>query len=283
MSAQRSRLSAIVAGASRHRRVALGGGLVVVFVLIALLAGVAAPYDPIKQDLSQTLKGPSLEHLLGTDELGRDMLTRIMYGARWSLIIGVSSVAIAAAGGIVLGLVSGSFGGTTDLITMRVLDVVMTFPSVLFALLLAALLGSGVGNLIISVGVLSIPSYARLVRSVVLSIRQIEFVEAARAVGCSSGRIILFHLFPNCLSPIIVHSTYLMAFAILLAASLSFLGVGVPAPTPEWGSMMATGRNYMNLAQQLILIPGSALMVLILAMNILGDGLRDLLDPRLRV
>lgn len=268
--------------ARRNRSVAIGGAAVAAFVLIAALADLATPYQPTASNLRQTLQGPSLEHPLGTDELGRDMLARIMHGARWSLLIGVSAVLIAATGGVPFGLVSGYFGGIVDQVIMRIIDIVMTFPAVLFALLMVALLGTGVPNLIIAIGVLSIPGYARLVRSTVLALKQLEYVEAARALGCTHQRIIVRHLLPNCGGPIIVFSTFLMAFAILLAASLSFLGVGVPPPTPEWGSMMATGRSYMNLAPQLIMIPGLALMGLVLALNILGDGLRDLLDPLLR-
>ncbi len=267
----------------RKHRVALAGGIfVALFILISLAAPIIVPYDPIETDFQNALEAPSLTHLFGTDHFGRDVLSRIIYGARTSLLIGVFSVFIAALGGVLLGLIGGYFGGWIDNLIMRVVDVMLTFPRILLSILLIAIIGTGMENIMLAVGVFAIPTYARLVRSSVLVLKETEYVEAALAVGSSSTRILFFHIFPGTVGPIIVQSTFLVATSIRVAAGLSFLGIGVPPPTPEWGAMLADARSYMALAPHLITIPGLALMAVVFSFNLLGDGLRDALDPKLR-
>lgn len=270
-------------GRLRRHHVALAGGFfVIVFVVVALSAPIIAPHDPIQTDLQLTLKTPSLTHLLGTDHFGRDVLSRIIYGARTSLLIGVFSVLIAAFGGILLGLLGGYFGGWTDNLIMRTVDIMLTFPRILLSILLIAIIGTGMENIMLAVGIFAIPTYARLVRSSVLVLKESEFVESARALGSSSYRVIFLHIFPGTLGPIVVQSTFLIATSIRVASGLSFLGIGVPPPTPEWGTMLADARSYMALAPHLLTIPGLALMGVVLSFNLLGDGLRDALDPKSR-
>ncbi len=266
----------------RHRVAVVGCVFVFIFVAVSLLAPVVAPYDPIKADFQAALKKPSLEHPFGTDHFGRDVLSRIIYGARTSLLIGVFSVLIAAFGGVLLGLVGGYMGGWLDNLIMRIVDVSLTFPRILLSILLIAIIGTGMENIMLAVGIFAIPTYARLVRSSVLVLKETEFVEAAQAMGGSSSRVLFLHIFPGTLGPVVVQSTFLIATSIRVAAGLSFLGIGVPPPTPEWGTMLADARSYMALAPHLLAIPGFALMAVVLSFNLLGDGLRDALDPKLR-
>ncbi len=265
-----------------HRVALVGGALIILFVLVAVGAPWIAPYDPTAVNFQNTLKTPSLAHLFGTDNFGRDVLSRVIFGARTSLLIGVFSVIIGAVGGVFFGLVGGYFGGRLDTVIMRVVDVMLTFPRILLAILLIAIIGAGMTNIMLAVGVFAMPTYARLVRSSVLVLKETEFVEAARAVGNSHWRIIFRHILPGTLGPIVVQSTFLIATSIRVASGLSFLGIGVPPPTPEWGAMLADARSYIGLAPYLIAIPGFSLMTVILAFNLLGDGLRDALDPRQR-
>ncbi|MFQ5896167.1 MAG: ABC transporter permease, partial [Nitrospinota bacterium] len=255
---------------------------IVFFVLTALSAPLISPYNPIEANFQRALAPPSLVHPFGTDHFGRDVLSRVISGARTSLLIGVFSVLIGAAGGILLGLVGGYFGGALDNLIMRVVDVLLTFPRILLAILLIAMVGAGMQNIMLAVGIFSIPIYARLVRSSVLGIKETEFVEAARAMGNGHRRILFRHIFPGTLGPLVVQSTFLMATSIRVASGLSFLGIGVSPPTPEWGAMLADARAYIALAPHLITIPGLALMAVVLSFNLLGDGLRDALDPRLK-
>ena len=265
----------------RQHRIAVAGSVfVLLFIVVSLTAPIIAPYDPTHTDLQQTLKAPSFSHPFGTDHFGRDVFSRIIYGARTSLLIGVFSVFIAAVGGILLGLVGGYFSGWIDNLIMRCVDVMLTFPRILLSILLIAIIGTGMENIMLAVGLFAIPTYARLVRSSVLVLKETEFVEAARAVGSSSRRVLFRHIFPGTLGPIVVQSTFLIATSIRVAAGLSFLGIGVPPPTPEWGSMLADARSYMALAPHLLTIPGLALMFVVLSFNLVGDGLRDALDPR---
>ncbi|MFP6869847.1 MAG: ABC transporter permease [Nitrospinota bacterium] len=267
----------------RKHKVALAGGLFVIFfILMSILAPFIAPYDPILADFQATLKPPSIAHPFGTDHFGRDVMSRIIFGARTSLLIGVFSVLIAAFGGILLGLLGGYFTGWTDVIIMRGMDVMLSFPRILLSILLIAIIGTGMGNIMLAVGLFAIPTYARLVRSMVLVLKETEFVESARAVGGTSRRVLFRHIFPGTLGPIVVQSTFLIATSIRVASGLSFLGIGVPPPTPEWGTMLADARSYMALAPHLITIPGLSLMAVVLSFNLLGDGLRDALDPRQR-
>ena len=266
----------------KHRVAVVGCVFVAIFVASSLLAPLIAPYDPVKADFQAALKNPSLVHPFGTDHFGRDVFSRIIYGARTSLLIGVFSVLIAAFGGVLLGLVGGYLGGWIDNLIMRVVDITLTFPRILLSILLIAIIGTGMENIMLAVGIFAIPTYARLVRSSVLVIKETEFVEAAQAMGGSSSRVLFLHIFPGTLGPIVVQSTFLIATSIRVAAGLSFLGIGVPPPTPEWGTMLADARSYMALAPHLLAIPGFALMGVVLSFNLLGDGLRDALDPKLR-
>ncbi|MBT3353047.1 MAG: ABC transporter permease [Nitrospinaceae bacterium] len=265
----------------RKHKVALAGGIfVLLFIVVSLSAPLIAPYNPILTDLDQALKAPSFSHPFGTDHFGRDVMSRIIYGARTSLLIGVFSVLIAAAGGILLGLLGGYFTGWTDTLIMRGMDIMLTFPRILLSILLIAIIGTGMTNIMLAVGLFAIPTYARLVRSMVLVLKETEFVESARAVGSTNQRVLFRHIFPGTLGPIVVQSTFLIATSIRVASGLSFLGIGVPPPTPEWGTMLADARSYMALAPHLITIPGLSLMAVVLSFNLLGDGLRDALDPR---
>lgn len=247
---------------------------------MAILAPWIATHDPIYQDFRRILEPPSREHWLGTDELGRDVFSRIVYGARISFTVGVAAVALGAAVGVAIGLFAGFYGGRFDSIAMRAIDVLLAFPGILLAILVAAVLGSGLLPVILAVAIYSVPTFARLTRGAALAVSQREYVEAARAAGARDPRILIRHVLANCFGPILVYATLLMGSAILTAASLSFLGVGVPPPTPEWGAMISTGRNYMRQAPHVVVAPGMAIFVTVLAFNVLGDALRDALDPR---
>lgn len=267
----------------RRHRAAMAG-----LLLLGLLLGLVgtAPlwqtHDPVKQQLSQVLRPASELHPLGTDHLGRDMLARLLYGGRLSLCIGLFAVAIGLGVGVPLGAVSGFQGGWVDLGIQRLADMLLSFPGFLLALSLASILGVGLHNVIISVGISAIPSFIRLVRGSVLSIREQVFVEAARALGQRSWVIILRHVLPNAVAPIIVQATLNLGSSILVAAGLGFLGLGVQPPTPEWGTMLGEGRQYIFRAPTLTLFPGCAIFLAVLGFNLLGDGLRDALDPRMK-
>jgi peptide/nickel transport system permease protein len=266
----------------RNRGAMVGLYCVVLMVAAAILANRLAPYDPIKMAPGFGLLAPSREHVLGTDLLGRDVLSRVIHGARISLRVGLVSVGIAAILGTTLGLLAGYFGRWADLLIMRFIDLLLAFPNVLLALAIIAILGPSIFNLMIAVGISATPGYARLVRGSVLTAKANTYVEAATAVGVPDGLIIWRHILPNVLAPVIVLSTLGMAGAILTGAALSFLGLGVQPPTAEWGVMLSDGRNYLRIAWWITTFPGMAIMVTVLAINMLGDGLRDVLDPRLR-
>lgn len=261
-------------------------GLVIVFILlvIAVFANQIADYNTvaIKQNVVNRLQGPSAEHWCGTDEFGRDIFARLIHGARISLLVGVVAVCIALITGGTLGAVAGYFGGVADNIIMRIMDIFLSIPILLLAIMIVAALGSSMMNLMIAIGLASMPTFARIVRASVLSVKDQEFVEAARAIGAKNHHIILRHIIPNCLSPIIVQATLRVATAILSTASLSFIGLGIQAPAPEWGAMLASGRAYIRDAPHIVVIPGLLIMITILALNLLGDGLRDALDPKLK-
>jgi peptide/nickel transport system permease protein len=266
----------------RNRTAIAGAGIVAAFVLLAVLAPVLVPYNPIQGDLKDRLQTPSTTHWLGTDELGRDLLSRILYGARVSLQIQIVSVVLALLVGVVLGSVGGYLGGYVDNVIMRAMDVLLAFPGIFLALGIIAALGPGLLNLMLAAGISSVPQFARIVRASVLSLKQREFVEAARALGGGSSRIMFRHLLPNCLAPIIVQSTLRMATVLLTASGLSFLGLGVQPPLPEWGAMLSNARSYLMVAPHVATIPGVAIMIVVVGFNLFGDGLRDTLDPRLR-
>lgn len=256
--------------------------VVVILVLCAIFAGKIAPYGYAKQNLMNAYEPPSAQHWFGTDEFGRDIFSRVVYGARISLFVGFIAVGIALFFGGTLGAVAGYYGGRLDNVIMRAMDVLLSIPSTVLAISIAAALGPGLFNLMIAVGISSTPAYARVMRGSVLSVRSQEFVEAARSVGSSDARIILQHIIPNCMAPVIVQSTLGVASAILSAAGLSFIGLGIQPPVPEWGAMLSGARGYIRDYPYMTLFPGLAIMVTIMALNFLGDGLRDALDPKLK-
>ncbi len=266
----------------RNRAAVVGAGIVLVFVLLAVLAPALVPFNPIQGNLNDRLQSPSATHWLGTDELGRDLLSRILYGARVSLQIQIVAVVLALIVGVLLGSLSGYLGGYVDGIIMRCMDILLAFPGIFLALGIIAALGPGLVNLMFAAGISSIPQFARIVRASILSLKEREFVEAALALGSGSNRIMFRHLLPNCLAPIIVQSTLRMATVLLTASGLSFLGLGVQPPTPEWGAMLSNARSYLIVAPHVATIPGLAIMVVVVGFNLFGDGLRDTLDPRLR-
>jgi ABC-type dipeptide/oligopeptide/nickel transport system permease subunit len=253
------------------------------FVFCALFAPWIAPYDPIAQDVTRRREPPSWEHPFGMDEVGRDLLSRVIYGARVSLYVGVASVSLAIIAGTLIGAVSGYAGGWIDNVVMRIMDIMLAFPSLLLAIAIVAILGPGLLNMLYAIAFVSIPAYARIVRASVLAAKEMDYTLAARAIGCSSSRILFRHIMPNCLTPIIVQGTLGIATAILDAAGLSFLGLGAQPPTPEWGAMLGQGRGSVFTAPHVVIFPGLAIMLSVLGFNLLGDGLRDALDPRLRM
>jgi len=259
-------------------------GLVIVagLVLAAVLAPVLAPHDPGLQDLAAKRTVPGTRFLLGADEFGRDILSRIIYGTRVALLVGTVSVGIALALGLLLGVISGYVGGFVDSLISRALEILLAFPYLLLAIAVVSALGPGVLNTTLAVGIWAMPAFTRIVRASVLSLREMDYIQAARAMGVPTRAILLRHLLPNFLPTLIVYSTLYMANAILVEAALSFLGLGVQPPTASWGLMVATGRDFLLLAPHITTIPGLAIMVAVLGFNLLGDGLRDALDPRLR-
>jgi len=266
----------------KNKVAVLGGLLVVVEIVVAILAPYLAPFDPLDQDLKSTLLPPLTEgHLMGTDDLGRDMLSRIIYGARISLLVGVAVVGIATVVGVPVGAAAGYSRKLDRWISMGV-DTLLAFPGILLALAIVAALGPGLINVMIAVGIYSMPMYIRVVRAQVLALKEREFTTAARAIGVRETGILFRHILPNCMGPVIVQATINVGTAILSAASLSFLGVGVQPPTPEWGAMLSKSRLYVVTAPHAVTFPGLAIMSVVLGFNLLGDGLRDALDPRFR-
>lgn len=266
----------------RHRLALAGGALFLALVLIAILAPAIAPYDPINGNWPDALKGPSLAHPFGSDELGRDILSRVIYGARLSLEVGIIAVGISLSAGLAVGALAGYYGGRFDDLVMRLMDIMLAFPAILLAIAIMAVLGTGLENAMIAIGIVGIPQYARIARGSVLAIKGNEYVEAARAMGCSTWEIIRRHVLPNILSPIIVRATLGTSEAILEAAALGFLGLGVEPPKPEWGAMLSRGRASFYNAPHIVFFPGMAITVTVLSLNLFGDGLRDALDPRLK-
>jgi peptide/nickel transport system permease protein len=251
-------------------------------VFMALFADVISPYDPLLQNYAHIMQGPSPSHWLGTDSFGRDMLSRIIHGARIALIVGILAVLLAMVVGVTLGLISGYYGGAIDTVIMRVMDGLFAFPILILAIALMAVMGFGVRNVIIAVAVVSIAPFARVTRGDVLAVREEPYIEAARLAGISNAAIIFRHVLPNVLAPIIVQGALRVSAAIITEAGLSFLGLGPQPPTPVWGSMIAEGRNFIILAPHISTFPGIALMLAVVGLNLFGDGLRDTLDPKLR-
>jgi peptide/nickel transport system permease protein len=255
----------------------------VVVALVSILAPVLAPRDPIETNLSQRLVPIGTPgYSLGADDLGRDILSRLIWGGRISLLVGFSAVMVAMTLGVIIGLLAGYFGRWVDSLVMRLIDILLAFPAILLAITIVASLGPGLRNAMLAVAIVGIPYYARIVRGNVLSLREQEFVQAARVIGAPHARIILRHILPNTLAPLIVAATLDVGWMIMAAAGLSFLGLGAQPPTAEWGVMLSTGRQFIRNAPHLSILPGSAIFLVVLALNFLGDGLRDALDPRLR-
>ena len=279
----RTRRWSLLRRALTSRGAPFGGAVLIVAVLAALFAPLLAPYDPLKQDLSNVLLPPSADHLLGTDNNGRDVLARLIFGTRVSLIAGLASVAVGVVAGSLLGLGAGFAGGRADSVVMRLMDAILAFPALVLALALGAVMGAGLGGVVIALGVVYTPTFARLMRGQVLTVRTREYVEAARVLGSPGWRIVRQHILPNVATPIVIQASLSIAFAILAEASLSFLGLGVAPPAPSWGGMINQGRGYLQQAPWIVFGPGAALFVTVLGLNFVGDAIRDALDPRIRV
>jgi ABC-type dipeptide/oligopeptide/nickel transport system permease subunit len=270
------------------KRISKNGGamfgliLLALIIVLCILSPYIMKYDYTAVDMRNRFAVPSLKHLFGCDELGRDIMSRIFFGARYTLTIGIGAVAIAAVSGIFIGAIAGYFGGKVDAFLMRILDVLQSFPGLVSAIAVATVLGTGLVNSIIAIGISFMPQFARLMRANIFAIRDNEFVEAAALMNCSTGRIIMRHLIPNAISPIIVQISMSIAQAALTASTLSFLGLGVKEPRPEWGSMISSARSYIREAPHMVIIPGIFIMITLLSLNLLGDAIRDALDPRLK-
>lgn len=267
---------------SHQKSAMLGLVIIIVLIVSAILAPLLAPYDPIDQNFREQLQPPNAKHLLGTDEFGRDILSRMLYGSRIALMVGIMADSIALVLGVVLGLVAGYYGRWADTMIMRFTDVMLAFPYLLLAMIVVAILGPSLNNAMIAIGFVYMPQYARLVRGSVLSVKEMDYVEAARAAGVPPMRIMLRHVLINCFAPIIVMATLAVGWAIVQTAGLSFLGLGAQPPRPEWGAMLAVGRNYMLSAPWIATFPGLAILLVVIGFNLLGDGLRDALDPHLK-
>lgn len=266
----------------RHRGATIGAVLVFLAVLVAVMAPWIAPADPNKQNLRERYRRPAWDNPLGTDHYGRDVLSRVLYGARASLAVGVVAVGFGLVVGSFLGLSAGYYGGTVDAVIMRIMDMLLAFPMLLLALLIMAVLGASLLNVMLAIGISSVPNLARLMRSVVLSVREQEYVQAGRALGGADRHIMQWHIVPNTVTSVIVLATLMIARAILVESNLSFLGLGVPPPDATWGSMISEGQHYLQKAPWIVASPGFATLLTVLGFNLLGDGLRDLYDPRLR-
>ncbi|MCB1492221.1 MAG: ABC transporter permease [Rhodobiaceae bacterium] len=262
--------------------VVLGGIIIVGLIAAAIAAPLIAPYDPIKQDILAQLSPPDAKHILGADYFGRDVLTRLIYGARYSLTIGILSIVLAVIVGSLIGMVAGNLGGRTDIILMQAMDVVLAFPSLILGLALVAMLGATMTNIIIAIAFTAVPAFARIARAAVIAQRDREFVQAARALGLSSRWILFRHILPNILPEILVMASLWMATAVRTEASLAFIGLGIAPPAPTWGGMVREGFDNILNSFHLALWPSVAILILVLAFNLIGDGLRDAIDPRLR-
>ena len=268
----------------RNKTAVLGLVIVALLTLMAILSPILIDYETqvIKTNYSEALQAPSADHWFGTDEMGRDILLRVMYGSTVSLSIGVVTVAVSLTVGLILGAAAGYFGGKTDMIIMRIMDIFLAIPGTLLAICIVASLGNSIPNLVIAQAVSSIPTFSRVVRGAVITARDADYVEAARAIGAKDATIIFHEVLPNSLAPIIVQTTLQVASVILSIAGLSFIGLGIPAPRPEWGAMLSGARAYIRDYSYMCLFPGLAIMTTILSLNLLGDGLRDALDPKLK-
>lgn len=281
---KRSQWAEIWRRLKKNKGAMVGLAIVCILIFIALFADFLVDYDTdvTGQQIMERLQWPSAEHIMGTDEMGRDLFARVLYGTRISLAVGLVAVTVALIFGVTLGAIAGYYGGALEDVIMRVTDIFAAVPNILMGIVIVAAMGASTINLMIAVGVTSIPMFVRVTRAAVLTVRNQEYVEAARAVGMGEMRIIFSHVLPNCLSPIVVQTTLRVASAIISASSLSFLGLGVPVPSPEWGALLSAGRQFLRTNSYLTFFPGLAILITVLALNMLGDGLRDALDPKLR-
>ena len=275
-----NRFSQIWYKSKGNKMLIIGGIITVIFVIIALLCPLFTSYDPVKMNFKERFMSPGFDHLMGTDQYGRDIFSRILFGARTSFKVSVIAVVIGMTGGVFFGAAAGFVGGFTDNLFMRMMDALLAFPPLLLAIGLVAAMGSGLATVSISIGVVYIPHFARVMRSAVLAEREKEYVEAARAIGQSNLNIMLRHIGPSTLSPIIVLATIIFALAVIIEATLSFLGIGLPPPTPSWGTMLNEARRYLGTSVWMAVFPGATISLAVLGFNMLGDGLRDFLDPK---
>lgn len=266
----------------RNRMAMIGMVIILLLIACAIFAPLIAPYDYEYQDYNAILQPPSGTHLMGTDNFGRDIFSRVVYGTRISIPIGLICVCISSTVGGTFGALAAFYGGKKENIIMRFMDIYQSIPSMLLAIAIAAALGSGMRNLIFAIALGTIPLYARVVRGAILTVKRKDYVQAARAIGASTGRLIIKHMLPNCVGPIIVQMTFSVAAGILTAASLSYIGLGIAPPTPEWGAMLNAGKQYLQTYPHMLIFPGLMIMITVLALNLFGDGLRDALDPRLK-
>ncbi len=269
--------------ALRNRNIKVGGAIVLLFTLMGVLAPFISPYDPTKGELRDSLLPPSPDHPFGTDQLGRDIFSRVVWGARTSLVVATASVFLAVVAGVVVGGLSAYLGGWVDEVITRAIDIMLAFPDILLALFVAAVVGPGLENVILAVALYNFPQFVRIMRGSALQVKEMEYVEAARAIGESSFNVFFRYLMPNALAPVIIHATLRTAASILTAAGLSFLGLGVQPPTPEWGQMMSDARTYLVTAPHVWVFPGIALFITVLGFNLFGDGLNDVLNPKVEV
>lgn len=279
---KRSQLKEVWRRFCRNKQAMIGLAMLLLLIFAAVFANVIAPYDPVEQNLLIRLQGPSAAHWFGTDELGRDIFSRILYGARISLTVGLIAVSISCIAGCALGAIAGYYGGILDTVIMRISDIMMAIPSILLNISIVAALGTGLQNVMIAIGISSVPAYCRIMRASLLSLKNQEFVDASRVAGSTDFYIIMHHIIPNSLAPLIVQATLKIGGAILSCASMSFIGLGIVPPTPEWGAMLSTGRDFLRDAPHLTAFPGLAIMFAVFSMNLIGDGLRDALDPKLK-
>lgn len=279
---KRSQLKEVWRRFCRNKQAMIGLAMLLLLIFVAVFANVIAPYDPVEQNLLIRLQGPSAAHWFGTDELGRDIFSRILYGARISLTVGLIAVSISCVAGCALGAIAGYYGGILDTVIMRISDIMMAIPSILLNISIVAALGTGLQNVMIAIGISSVPAYCRIMRASLLSLKNQEFVDASRVAGSTDFYIIMHHIIPNSLAPLIVQATLKIGGAILSCASMSFIGLGIVPPTPEWGAMLSTGRDFLRDAPHLTAFPGLAIMFAVFSMNLIGDGLRDALDPKLK-
>ena len=266
----------------RNKAALIGLVILVLVVLMAIFAPLLAPYDYMEIDPIHAKMLPNAEHWFGTDEYGRDILSRILYGSRYSLLIGICSGALGCFVGVVLGSLAGFFGGMTETVILRFCDILQSIPSMLLSIMISTVLGSSFFATVVALSFYNIPGLARLLRATMMSVREQEFIEAAKAINCSKGRVLIFHLLPNCMAPVIINFSMSIGMRIMSSAGLSFLGLGIQEPMAEWGAMIASGRKLLRYAPHIVIIPGIFVAVVVLAFNMLGDGLRDALDPKLR-